>query len=287
MNKLENGTIVVDNNNSNQNNNSHNKQQQEHIQIHNNKHQHHNQQKQYNQNFSYNVNLKHEPQIPTAGKTTTLEIHITEQRSGNSIKDFETIHDKLMHLIAVGEDLSYFAHIHPLYEIDTSTFTINHIFPESGIYKIWIDFKPKGGNQTLAAFKLNVSGNPIHKPIPIENNRQHTKTVDERYHVTLKLPKEIKANNDIDIAFSIANMEDNPITDLEPLMGAGGHSVIISSSAQEFLHVHPAQEVPSNWRGGPDVYFKAKFPISGLYKVWGQFQHKNKTITADFIIEVL
>ena len=37
-------------------------------------------------------------------------------------------------------------------------------------------------------------------------------------------------------------MEDNPITDLEPLMGAGDHSVIISSSAQEFLHVHPAQK---------------------------------------------
>ena len=100
MNKLENGTIVVDNNNSNQNNNSHNKQQQEHSQIHNNKHQHHNQQKQHNQNFSYNVNLKHEPQIPTAEKTTTLEIHITEQRSGNIIQDFETIQDKLMHLIS-------------------------------------------------------------------------------------------------------------------------------------------------------------------------------------------
>src|SRR4051812_32740211 len=112
MNKLENGTIVVDNNNSNQNNNSHNKQQQqEHSQIHNNKkHQHHNQQKQHNQNFSYNVNLKHEPQIPTAGKTTSLKIKITEQKTGNIVQDFETIHDKLMHLIAVGEDLSYFAH---------------------------------------------------------------------------------------------------------------------------------------------------------------------------------
>jgi len=118
--------------------------------------------------------LKYEPQIPISGKTTTLEIHITEQRSGNIIQDFETIHVKLMHLIDVGEDLLYFAHIHPLYEIDTSTFTINHVFPESGKYKIWIDFKPKGGNQTLAVFKLNVSENPIHKSISIKNKRQYT-----------------------------------------------------------------------------------------------------------------
>jgi hypothetical protein len=119
------------------------------------------------------------------------------------------------------------------------------------------------------------------------NNRQYTKTIDEKYQITLKIPKEIKANDDVDITFSIANNKGNPITDLEPLMGAGGHSVIISSNAQEFLHVHPAQEVPANWKGGPDIQFKANFPLPGLYKAWGQFQHENKTITADFIIRVL
>jgi len=35
--------------------------------------------------------VKHEPQIPTAGKTTTFEIHITEQKSGNIIQDFESL----------------------------------------------------------------------------------------------------------------------------------------------------------------------------------------------------
>jgi hypothetical protein len=119
-----------------------------------------------------------------------------------------------MHIIVIGEDLSYFAHIHPSYETDTSTFAINHIFPESGKYKIWIDFKPKGGNQTLVAFKLNVTGIPIHKPMPIQNHRQYIKTVDEKYQITLKLPKEIKSNNDVDIAFSISNIEGDPTTDL-------------------------------------------------------------------------
>jgi hypothetical protein len=47
-------------------------------------------------------------------------------------------------------------------------------------------------------------------------------------------------------------------------MGTGGHSAIISSNAQEFLHVHPVKEVSANWNGGPDVYFKANFPLPGL-----------------------
>jgi hypothetical protein len=67
-----------------------------------------------------------------------------------------------MHVIA--EDLSYFAHIHPTMVAspnDYNTFTVSHTFPESGKYKLWVDFKQKGGNQTLAAFKFNVTDQPI------------------------------------------------------------------------------------------------------------------------------
>ena len=193
MNKLENETIVTDDNKSNHNNIHHIRQEQERIQIPNNNNQHkqHHQQ-QHNQNFTYNVNLKFEPQIPTAGRTTRLEINITEQKAGNIIKNFETIHDKLMHLIVISEDLSYFEHVHPTLDSNHGVFSINHTFPEAGNYKLWIDFKPKGGIQTLVAFKFNVSGNPIHKPIPIENNRQYTKTVDGKYQITLKFQKKLK-----------------------------------------------------------------------------------------------
>ncbi len=40
--------------------------------------------------------------------------------------------------------------------------------------------------KTLAAFKLNATGNPIHKSIPIINNRQYTKN--SRFSFILKLP---------------------------------------------------------------------------------------------------
>ena len=52
---------------------------------------------------------------------------------------------------------------------------------------------------------------------------------------------------------TLSDASDNPVTDLEPLMGAGGHSVIISSDLQElqeFLHVYPIEEEESNWKGG-------------------------------------
>ena len=38
--------------------------------------------------------------------------------------------------------------------------------------------------------------------------------------------------------------------------------------------------------GGPDVIFHTEFPRPGVYKAWGQFQHKGKIVIAPFIINV-
>ena len=53
------------------------------------------------------------------------------------------------------------------------------------------------------------------KPIAIKNNKKYTKTVDEKYQITWKVPKEIKAKDDVDITFSLVNIKGNPITELQ------------------------------------------------------------------------
>jgi hypothetical protein len=52
--------------------------------------------------------------------------------------------------------------------------------------------------------------------------------------------------------FEIRDANNKPISNLEPLMGAGGHCVIIGADSHEFLYVHPAEEVDDvpSWRGG-------------------------------------
>jgi len=194
----------------------------------------------------------------------------------------EVLHDKLMHVIIVAEDLSYFVHIHPeIKDIDDNTrFTISHTFPESSKYKLWVDFKPKDGNQTLAAFKFNVTGHSPHTSEELVYDGKYTKeSLDGQYLIRLKITEKIVAQNDVDFAFCISDSSGQSITNLQPLMAAGGHCVIISSDLKEFLHVHPTEEVGTNWCGGPNISFKTNFPKPGLYKTWGQFQHQGKVIT--------
>jgi hypothetical protein len=94
-----------------------------------------------------------------------------------------------MHVIIVAEDLSYFAHVHPIMATYTygTTFTIYHTFPKSGKYKFWVDFKPKGGNQMLLALKFNVAGQPIHTPEELVYDEKYTKkSLDSQHHFIIK-----------------------------------------------------------------------------------------------------
>jgi hypothetical protein len=89
-----------------------------------------------------------------------------------------------------------------------------------------------------------------------------------------------------------------------------GHAVILSSDAKNYLHTHPTEgehaghgamanggnadgaradatkSAAASTRGGPDVMFHTNFPTAGLYKVWGQFRHNSKIITAPFVLRV-
>jgi hypothetical protein len=246
---------------------------------------------------NYNVNVQFDPATPQAGKLTSLSLVVTEQKVGEPIKQFDILHDKLMHLIIVNsEDLSHFAHIHPELDKETGIFHIAHTFAKAGKYKMWIDTKPKGGIQILTAFAFNVEGQPVHTPATIEHEHIHVKNVvaeGQSYQVTLNCqPEKLVAGRDVKMTFEIKDAKGNPISNLEPLMAAGGHCVIIDAGAREFLHVHPAEEIGdgdnlASWRGGPSVSFLANFPKPGLYRAWGQFQHEGKLLTADFTFEVV
>ena len=244
--------------------------------------------------INYNVNVQFDPATPQASKPTNLRLIVTEQKVGEPIREFDIIHDKLMHLIIVNsEDLSHFAHIHPKLDKETGIFHIAHTFSKAGKYKMWIDAKPTGGIQILAAFAFNVHGQPVHTPANITSDKTFVKEVvtdGQHYQVTLDFQRDnLDVGRNTTMTFEIRDSNGKPISNLEPLMAAGGHCVIIDADGREFLHVHPAEEVGdvANWRGGPSISFMANFPKPGLYRAWGQFQHEGRLLTAEFTFEVV
>ncbi len=142
----------------------------------------------------------------------------------------------------------------------------------------------------------------------------------------MPMPSPIVAGQDTMLHFQIRNDKGVPVKDLQPYLGAMGHCVILSNDTNLYLHSHPmgadgkmagmdhsmgdmkmgddkmgdmkmdapksadaktgAIKLDKPMSGGPDVMFHTNFPKAGLYKVWGQFQHQNRIITAAFVVDV-
>jgi hypothetical protein len=213
-----------------------------------------------------------------AKKGTTIQIQIQGSK-GNPIQQFDTTHEKKLHLIAVSKDLSYFSHIHPEWK-GNGLFEIKTQFPAGGEYKLYSDFVPTGGGATTKSEWVKVEGKTA-PTVPVKPDSKLMKSIDGK-EVTLTIDH-LKAGKEATLNFNVKeDKSKKPITNLQQYLGAVGHVVILTEDANEYLHVHPMEEKAT----GPDAKFMTTFPKSGVYKIWGQFQHEGKVITVPFVVKV-
>jgi hypothetical protein len=210
--------------------------------------------------------------------STAISIQI-DHSDGTPVEAFEMNHEKLLHLVIVNHDLSYFSHIHPDYK-GNGVFTAETTFPYGGRYAIYADFVPKGGSNTTLHEWVEVEGESgPHAPIEADN--QLSRTVDGK-DIELALSTR-ESGEEAVLAYSFRDARtDDPIRNLEPYLGAVGHVVILSDDAEQYLHVHPIDESGS----GPEARFATSFPKQGLYRIWGQFQHEGEVFTVPFTVKI-
>ena len=76
-------------------------------------------------------------------------------------------------------------------------------------------------------------------------------------------------------------LDGEPVTDLEPYLGAYGHLVAMRAGDLGYLHVHP-EERRSRARA---IDFATAFPEPATYRLFLDFQHRGTVRTAAFTVE--
>jgi hypothetical protein len=218
-----------------------------------------------------------EPAAIKPGEPVKLNLMIHDA-TGAMITDFETVHEKKLHLIIVRDGLDRFAHIHP--EIDragniTGTFT----FPTAGKYRLYADHKPTGKDQAIAIAEVNVAGTPPRSPELVANTLGRVKTDGLEAEIAIE---NAKSGGSTRISFTLFDANGKPVADLQPYLGAMGHLVVLSSDGKEYVHSHPAEAKSS----GGAVQFEAHFPHPGTYKGWGQFQLSGTVHDVPFVFKI-
>jgi hypothetical protein len=220
-----------------------------------------------------------------AGTPAALSFTIRETRTRTVVKDFDIAHTQLFHLILVSKDLSWFAHEHPAPQPDGS-FTISQVFPMGGEYRVYADVAPKGAGSQVLGTLLKVAGKaPKTVPLMVSGTKN---SVDGITAVFRSATNPIPIGRSTSLLFKLTDTATGqPITDLEPYLGAFGHLMIIHQDGQTFVHSHPAEDdagIAASKRG--TVAFNARFPKPGLYKAWGQFQRGGRVVTIPFVLKV-
>ncbi|TXK71940.1 hypothetical protein [Paenibacillus sp. N3.4] len=215
---------------------------------------------------------------PQPQQDTIITVQI-QDKNGKPMEKFDVQHEKQMHFIVVSKDLSFFNHIHPIYK-GKGQFEVTTKFPTPGDFELVADFLPTGMGAMSKTKWITVQGNiPAQQPIVPDTSL--TKIVEGK-EVTLHFDH-LMAGMELTLNFNMKDAQSKqPVTNLEPYLGAVGHVVILNQEAGEYLHVHPLEEKAS----GPDAKFMATFPHSGVFKIWGQFQQNGKVFTVPFVVKV-
>jgi hypothetical protein len=241
----------------------------------------------------YPVRITTEPAVVKPGQTVKFHIAVTHPLTGEPVKEFGEVHDRLFHFFIVSRDMKQFFHEHPVLEKD-GTLTLEHALPAAGHYVLYSDFMPIGGGPQLVMTPIVTAGyeGDILSQLPnLKADAPFIKTVDSMTVAMQIEPSQLIAGEEADIPIHITDAKtEQPVKDLQRYLGAWGHAMMLSEDMTEHVHAHPEEMLegtPVMEGGGPDLVFHALFPKPGHYRIWLQFQRHNVLSTVPFTVRVL
>jgi heavy metal-binding protein len=242
----------------------------------------------------YRVSVDTIPREAEPGKPVRIRFSITHPTTGERVKELRIVHEMPFHLFVVSDDLGFYDHIHPQPDAD-GAFVVDTELPRAGEYHLFCDFLPIGGVPQVIHKRLATAGfarSRSKPPLRLTADAVLTKVVDGiRFELTLE-PRRVAAGKTASLRYHLVDDRTGaPVTDLEPYLGAWGHTLILSDDAERFLHCHPTQTIPpdadrSRLVGGPDLSFDATVRKPGMHRLWSQFKRGGKVTTVSFTIDV-
>jgi hypothetical protein len=191
---------------------------------------------------------------------------------GAPVTAYDEQHEKDLHLIVLRRDLTDFQHVHPTLD-DTGTWSVP-VDLRPGAWRVIADFKPAGADALVLGTDLLVPGGFA----PEELGGDSVRTAVDGYDVGLA--GSYVAGQDVELTATVRR-SGQPVTDLEPYLGAYGHLVALRDGDLGYLHVHPEEGEP-----GPTISFHTRFPSAGRYRLFLDFQHGGAVHTAAFTVTV-
>jgi len=209
------------------------------------------------------------------GRDGTLSFRLTGPER-LPVTDYDTAHDKDLHLIVVRSDGAEFRHVHPVDNGD-GRWSMPWRWNAAGSYRLFVDFVPSGfGSTVTLTSTTSVAGDLTPQPLPPDS------AVATLGDLTFALAGSLHAGSESTLTFTVTRAG-QPVRTLEPYLGAYGHLVALRAGDLGYLHMHPMGEPgDGTTRPGPEVKFMAAAPTDGKYLLYLDFKLDGVVRTAEF-----
>ncbi|HWI42604.1 MAG TPA: hypothetical protein VNS81_03220 [Nocardioides sp.] len=182
---------------------------------------------------------------------------------GAPVTSYDVAHEKLLHLVVVRHDLARFRHVHPRLDPTSGSWSVP-LDLEAGSWRIYADFTPEGGTQTIAEADVSVAGELVPRELPAASDVART----DGYEVHLTREAGM-------LTFHLTRGHE-PVTDLQTYLGAYGHLVAVRADDLAYVHVHP-----EDGEAGPDIAFHSTLEPGARYRLFLEFRHRGKVHRAE------
>ena len=197
---------------------------------------------------------------------------------GEPVKAYETAHGKQLHLIVVRNDGTQYRHVHPELDAATGVWSMPWTWDAAGTYRVYTDFVSDGTAATLSR-TVDVAGSLTPAPA---TEVVRTASVDG---FDVAITGDLVAGADSELTVEVTR-DGEPVTSLEPYLGAFGHLVALRVGDLAYLHVHAHGDEPQPGdTAGPTVDFTAGVPSAGRYLLYLDFQVDGHVHTAQFVLD--
>lgn len=213
-----------------------------------------------------------------AGETSALSFRILD-REGEPVTEFQTTHGNNLHLITVRTDGTEYRHVHPELDPVTGTWSMPWTWDAAGSYRVYADFTAADGTAVTLSRMVDVTGDFEPRPAAGVSQRDSVSGFD------VTISGELEAGGASDLTVEVTR-DGEPVTELEPYLGAFGHLVALREGDLAYLHVDAHGDEPQTGDlAGPEVAFTAEAPTAGRYLLYLDFQVDGQVHTAKFVLE--
>lgn len=255
---------------------------------------------------AHSISLTTNPVAPKAGREATVNIGVKDG-AGAPVTRFADLHTKPAHLIAVSEDLNEFHHVHPTPTSSPGAFEAKLTFKKEARYRLWTEVQPQGAAKALLQSNDVATASAVSSPARLVVDSDKAKMVGEA-HAVLSGAGGLVANKSATLTLALSDHASGRALDLEPLLGAGGHAIVVSEDRGHFSHEHGSVVGSATTGGagstghggghgghggpaagttrGSSVAFDVTFPSPGRYRVFFQTQAHGNVITVPYTVDV-